>query len=190
VYEYQVTQYNPETDEGGLFVAYINIFLKLKAEASGYSGWVHSPEDEDRYVDSFSKSEGTRLDKEAIRYNAAKRGLAKLCLNSMWDKLTDRNDRTMTKIISEPKDLYEFLATPGVGVTNLAFASDDVVYISWKRGAEEDVHNLRHTNDVIGAYVTAGTRIHLYRYLDGLRENAMYCDTDSVIYIQPRGETR
>jgi len=29
VYEYQVTQYNPETGEGGLFVASINTFLKL-----------------------------------------------------------------------------------------------------------------------------------------------------------------
>jgi len=29
VYEYQVTQYNTETGEGGLFVDYINTFLKL-----------------------------------------------------------------------------------------------------------------------------------------------------------------
>ena len=48
--------------------------------------------------------------------------------------------------------------------------------------------NLRHTNKVIGAYVTAGARIHLYRYLDRLRENTIYCVTDSVIYIQPRDE--
>ena len=33
VYEYKVTQYNPKTGEGGLFVNYINKFLKLKAEA-------------------------------------------------------------------------------------------------------------------------------------------------------------
>ena len=46
VYEYQVTQYNPETSEGGHFVDYINTFLKLKAEASGYPGWVRSPADE------------------------------------------------------------------------------------------------------------------------------------------------
>jgi len=40
VYEYQITQYSRETDEGGLFVDYINTFLKLKAEASGYPSWV------------------------------------------------------------------------------------------------------------------------------------------------------
>jgi len=46
VYEYQVTRYNPETGEGGLFADYINTFLKLKVEASGYPGWVKNPEDE------------------------------------------------------------------------------------------------------------------------------------------------
>ena len=47
VYEYQVTLYDPKSGEGVLFVDYINTFLKLKAEASGYPGWVHSPEDKE-----------------------------------------------------------------------------------------------------------------------------------------------
>jgi len=42
--------------------------------------------------------------------------------------------------------------------------------------------------EVIGTYVTAGARIHLYRYLYLLQEKAIYCDTDSVIHIQPRDE--
>jgi len=74
----------------------------------------------------------------------------------------------MTKIITEPKELYGFLATRGIEATNLVSASDDVVRLSWKCGTEEDVPNLRHTNEVIGAYVTAGAKIHLYRYLDRL----------------------
>jgi len=80
------------------------------------------------------------------------------------------------------------MITPGVGAMNLAFASDDIAYISWKYGAEEAVPNLRHTKEVIGVYLTAGARIHLHRYLDRLEENAMYCDTDSVIYFQPKGD--
>jgi len=81
----------------------------------------------------------------------------------MWSNLRGRNDRTMTKLITEPKNLYVFLATPGVEVMNLAFATDYVFYISWKYGAEEDVPNLRHTNEVIGVYVTAWARIYLPR---------------------------
>jgi hypothetical protein len=56
-------QYDPETDDGGLFVEYINTFLKLKTEASGYPNWVQCPKDEDRCISEFYKSEGIQLDK-------------------------------------------------------------------------------------------------------------------------------
>jgi hypothetical protein len=62
VYQYEVTQYNPETGDGGLFVEYINTFLKLKAEASGYSSWVRIPADDDQYITQFYESEGIQLD--------------------------------------------------------------------------------------------------------------------------------
>jgi hypothetical protein len=65
------------------------------------------------------------------------------------------------------------------------FASDVVVCASCRYIAYEKVPNLPHTNEVIGAYVTAGARIHLYSYLDMLKQMALCCDTDSVIYIQP-----
>jgi hypothetical protein len=41
-----VTQYNPETGDGGLSVEYINMFLKLKAEVSGYTTCVQTPADD------------------------------------------------------------------------------------------------------------------------------------------------
>jgi hypothetical protein len=114
--------------------------------------------------------------------------VAKLSLNSIWGKLTERNKRTQTKLISDPKELYRFLATPGIEVINLVFANDEVVWVSWTFTAEERVLSLRHTNEVVGAYVTAWERMHLYRYLDRLQDNAIYWDTDSDIFIQPRDE--
>jgi len=71
---------------------------------------------------------------------------------------------------------------------NLLFASDHVVWISWKYAAEGKIPNLSHTNEVIGSYVKAGARIHLYAYLDKLQERAIYTDIDSVIYIQDDAE--
>ena len=53
VYEYQLIEYSGETDEGGIFVDYINTYSKLKAEASKNPSWVRSPEDEDRYIHSI-----------------------------------------------------------------------------------------------------------------------------------------
>jgi len=36
------------------------------------------------------------------------------------------------------------------------------------------------------AYMTAGACLNLYTYLDRLEERAIYCDTVSVVYVQPR----
>jgi hypothetical protein len=95
VYEYQVTRYDKSTGEGGLYAG-INTFLKIKAEASGYPNWVRSPADEDRYIEEFKHSEGIILDKTQIKYNAAKHGLSKLCLNSLWGKFCERSGRSQT----------------------------------------------------------------------------------------------
>jgi hypothetical protein len=167
VYEYKVTQYNPQTGRGGLFVVYTDIFFKLKAQASGYTSWVRTTEEEDRYIQSFEENEGIHLEKDAIGHNPAKRALAKLCLNCMWGKLTERK-RVRTKMISEPRELYRFVAKSGIEVTNLMFTSDDVVWASWRFIAEEKIPSFRHTNEVLGAYVTSSARVRLYSYLDRL----------------------
>ena len=187
-HEYEVTQYDPKNGEIGHFVQYIDTFLKLKAEASGYPGWVQGPKHEDRYVQYFRESEGIGLDKALIQKNAAKRGLAKLCHNSFWGKLTESSNGPQNKVIADPQELYRFFATPGIEVTNLLFADDEVVWVTWKYAEEENMPVLRHTNEVIGAYVTMRARLKFYTYLDSLKEKAIYCDTDSVIYIQKCGQ--
>ena len=75
VYEYEVTQYDTASGRGGIFVEYINTFLRLKAETSGYTSWVRTPEDEDSYTNTFKASEGILLDRNATRPNAAKGAL-------------------------------------------------------------------------------------------------------------------
>ena len=94
--------------------------------------------------------------------------------------------KTQTKLFSDPQELYICLATPGIEVTNLMFARDSVVWLAWRHAEESSMQTLRHTNDVIGNYVTAGARLLLYGYLDKLQERALNTDTDSVVFIQPR----
>jgi hypothetical protein len=84
-------------------------------------------------------------------------------------------------MISNPQELYRFLTTPGIEVTSLMFARDEV---SWRYSDEEQVTNPKHTNEVLGAYVTAGARLRLYHFLDKVQENSLYCDTDSIFYVQ------
>ena len=48
--------------------------------------------------------------------------------------------------------------------------------------------SLRHTKEVIGAYITGEEMIYLCQWLYLLRGNAIYCETDAVIYILPGDE--
>jgi len=84
----------------------------------------------------------------------------------MWGKLTERNNRTKSKIISDPHEIYNFLATPGIEVANLMFASDDsrLGIIAFHGGGSDP--QLTSFQRIIGAYITAGARLHLYSYLD------------------------
>ena len=67
---------------------------------------------------------------------------------------------------------------------NLMFGSDSIVCDSWRYKAEEQAPSLRHTNEVVAAYVACGSRMHMYAYLDKLGEPALYCDISSVIFVQ------
>jgi hypothetical protein len=91
-------------------------------------------------------------------------------------------------MIADPQELSRFLATPGIEVTNILFATDEVVWVTWKCAEEEEnMPVLRHTNEVIGAYVTTGARLKLYSYLDALKERAIYGDTDFVFIYRSVG---
>ena len=39
-----------------------------------------------------------------------------------------------------------------------------------------------NTNGTIASYVTTHARLELYTYLEQLKDRALYCDTDTVIY--------
>ena len=106
----------------------------------------------------------------------------------MWGILGENPKKKQTLLISDPRELYRFLATPGIEVTTLLFAGDSVCWISWRHSEEAGAPSLPHTNEAIASFVTAGARLHLYGYLDKLNEHALYCDTDSLIFVQRRDE--
>ena len=78
VYEYEVIMYDTQKRQVCLLADYINTLLKYKAEASGYPSWVRTSEDEECSFEIFYAREGVRLDRDEIRPNATKLGLAKL----------------------------------------------------------------------------------------------------------------
>uniref|UniRef100_A0A914V8J6 Uncharacterized protein n=1 Tax=Plectus sambesii TaxID=2011161 RepID=A0A914V8J6_9BILA len=54
--------YNGKDDNTGLFTKYVNRFLKIKVEASGWPSWVNTNEDREKYIENYKKREGITLD--------------------------------------------------------------------------------------------------------------------------------
>ena len=79
----ETSQYDKQPKQGGLFTDYINTFLKIKQQASGWPDWCVSETDKQQYIHDYFKFkyEGIKLDYEAIEKNPRLRSLAKLCLN-------------------------------------------------------------------------------------------------------------
>ncbi|XP_063435835.1 uncharacterized protein LOC134716758 [Mytilus trossulus] len=76
------TQYDKNTNSGGLFTDYVQLFLKIKQEASGFPPHCQTEEDKREYIRLYKEKEGIDLDYDSIKVNPGLRSLAKLCLNS------------------------------------------------------------------------------------------------------------
>ena len=181
------TQYDPETKEGGLFAEYINQFLKVKQEASGWPEGVSTDEEKDRYIREYFENEDIELDKDKIKHNPGLRTVAKLCLNTLWGKFGQSENMPKTEFISNPARVLELLGDRKYEVDDLIFHNESMceAHFSVKgQFAEASVN----TNVIIAAFTTAWARLKLYSVLEQLGSRALYLDTDSVVYHHKEGE--
>ncbi|XP_071477968.1 uncharacterized protein [Diadema antillarum] len=176
-------QYDPNTNAEGLFTSYINTFLKIKQEASGWPEWVKSEEDKAQYVRDYYLNEGIRLEPNKIVKNKGLRSLSKLMLNSFWGRFGMRTNLPSIEVISCPKKLYDMLTSDQIIVTDLNFVTEEVIEVkSVKRDEFEEV--AARSNVVIAAFTTAQARLKLYDVIDRLDNRVLYFDTDSVVYVE------
>ena len=81
--QFESPQYDTRTGEGGLFANYVNTFLRLKQQASGWPDWYVDEPSKQRYIAEYERDEGVRLDADKIEKSPGLRSLAKYCLNSL-----------------------------------------------------------------------------------------------------------
>ena len=79
---HESTQYDKVDGSGGLFTEYVNTFLQIKQQASGWPREGMTAAEKHTYVVDYRKNEGVQLDPLKIEKNPGLRSLAKLCLNS------------------------------------------------------------------------------------------------------------
>jgi G:T-mismatch repair DNA endonuclease (very short patch repair protein) len=187
VWEYDVVQYDPTTKPGGLFSGYINNFLKIKQECSGWPSWCVTQDDRDRYIQGYYDREGVKFEPAKIAKNPGLRFVSKIMLNSFWRKFGQKENASQTQIISQPADLFKLVMNPAIVVDNVTILNDEGVLTSWER-VEEDISPLKTVNVVVAAYTTAMARLELYKHLEQLGERVLYYDTDSVIFVSSEND--
>lgn len=182
IWQYKIAQYDPSTRQGGLFTRYINSFLQLKQEASGWPTECTDDAAKERYLREYEEIEGIALNKNAVVKNPGLRSVAKLCLNSFWGKFGQRSNLPKTEIVKTYQRFITLLTSPDHEITDILPVNDNVMYVTW-RLREEAIEASPLTSVVIAAYTTAQARLKLYEYLEKLDKRVLYYDTDSCIYI-------
>ena len=189
VYHWDNTStYDSTSKSGGLFSEYINSFLKLKQEASGWPLWCKNDQDKELYIKNYHEKEGILLEAHKINKNPGLRSLAKLCLNSFWGKFGQRPDMSQTKFINseQPHLFFSMLTDPQINVKDFYILSKDIImleYASLKQSMGPDPRS----NVIIATFTTCWARLKLFDILDQLGERVLYYDTDSVIYVSKPG---
>ena len=181
----EMAMYDPTTKTGGLFVEYINTFLRLKQQADGWPSWVKTEEDQTKYVQNYYDHEGIHLEKDRIKKNPSLRALAKLMLNSFWGKFGQRNNMVKTVYFTEPEPFCELVFDPIKIIHGINYVNDNMVAVSYSID-DEYAEVMGNTNPVIAAYTTTHARLKLYSYIEKLQDRVMYFDTDSIIYLSSK----
>ena len=82
---YEVLNWSENTsNEQRLFSNYINMFLQMKTQASGYPSNVTTHEQKNEYIRQYEKHKGVHLDPSKIENNPGLHSIGKIALNSFY----------------------------------------------------------------------------------------------------------
>ena len=180
--------YHYEKKFNSPFQGFINMFLKIKQEASGFPSQTIDP---DTYIRSYYEKEGIQLEKDKITLNPALRLIAKLLLNSLWGKLGQKTNMPRDELITTREKMKELFSDERREVVDCFLLDEDALLISWIWRNECDIYE-GNTSPAVASYVTAYARLKLYTLIEeieSVREGrVLYTDTDSVIYVNREGD--
>ena len=170
-----------------MFTDYINKFVKIKQEVSGWPKWCKTDDDKRKYIQDYYDREGIWLNANNIKKNPGLRQLAKLMLNSFWGKFGQRTNLPQKTYVSDVTVFFDMMTGDNQEIKNVRFVNEEIVQVDWVH-KEGFIDTSGITNVVIAAYTTAQARLKLYQYLERLDRRALYADTDSIIFTIAPGE--
>jgi len=171
----------------GLFKPYVNNFLKMKQESSGFPPDCITEEQKQNYISDYARHEGIDLEYDKIGRNEGLRYISKIFLNSLFGKWGQRCDLPQTKVLTDAQEFNEIVMSPNLEIQSVVLVGEKLL-VTFK-----DLENRNspygYTNLAIASFISSWARLRLYEMLDTVGiERVLYCDTDSIIYIQRRDE--
>ena len=184
---HEVWHFPPNQRKRGLFADYVNTWLRLKQESSGYPSWAQTQEQKVEFVRLYAEKEGIALDPDKIQKNPGRKATSKLSLNSYWGKFGENLLKARTYTVTHPGELYELVSNPLLDINTIRVCTEDRLEVVGTP-LKQDLADNGKINIFIAAFTTCHARLRLYRHLKTVGENALYYDTDSVIYKWSPGQ--
>ncbi|XP_062615550.1 uncharacterized protein LOC134277248 [Saccostrea cucullata] len=187
---YEVWHFKESSQD--LFKDYINTFLKIKQEASGFPPDCTTSEQEQDYIRQIYDKEGFMMDRISIEKNPVRRTIAKLFLNCLWGKFAQRLLLPKVRYLDEVEELHQLLQNSTLDIkgvrllVNKEDSVEDKILVNFQ-DKQEFVEECPFGNVILACFTTAHARLHLYETLRPLEERGLYFDTDSIIYQHKEG---
>ncbi|XP_062615872.1 uncharacterized protein LOC134277560 [Saccostrea cucullata] len=187
---YEVWHFKERSQD--LFKDYIDTFLKIKQEASGFPSECKTSEQEQDYIREVLYKEGFMMDILSIKKNPVLRTIAKLFLNCLWGKFAQRLLLPKVRYLDEVEELHQLLQNSTVDIkgvrllVNKEDSIEDKMLVNFQ-DKQEFVEECPFGNVILACFTTAYARLHLYETLRPLEERGLYFDTDSIIYQHKEG---
>ncbi|XP_055936645.1 uncharacterized protein LOC129966256 [Argiope bruennichi] len=173
--------YHFPRSSNSLFRTYIDTFLKIKQESSGWPSNCTTEERKIAYVQEYKQKEGIKLDPQNIEKNPGRRQVAKLALNSFWGRWGMNTARMQLNYVHTLSEFNKLLADPSKNIKDVYLPTPEVAAIQWEF-RKEFVSQDASTNVFLASFTTAWARIKLYDEMEKLGKSVLYHDTDSIIY--------
>jgi len=165
-----------------LFKNYVNKFIAKKIEAGGKKKLGFSDELEVKNFIKECYDLGICINEANFNDNPGMYFLMKLCLNNLWGKFAQRDQYKNTVDVFDLAEFEKYAENDEILITDIVLHDALARTITFQK-KQDFIIQPGYTNIAVAAYTTAHARMRLYEALEIIGKNILYCDTDSVIYI-------
>ncbi|KAG1713953.1 hypothetical protein GQR58_002021 [Nymphon striatum] len=159
---------------------------EFKEQASGYPSTCATLDEKALYKQQYFEREGVHLG-EMCR-NEGLRTVAKIFLNSLWEKFAQRSNMPQVIFVNNTESFFFcHLSDPNKIVTDFKVITDDMIMLV-HTNRKSALTSPKFANVPVASLTTAYARLNLYSVIENLDERLLYFDTDSLIYIDRKGE--